>query len=120
MILTELLLIPTLSAMLLHTPARNAPSMKRYLVGVITAAPPLVHRRIQTIQLGGDLVGGLGPDEGRGIVVVLVDVAVDGRLQLDDRAEDAAPEPPPGQRGEEALDRVRPRARGRGEVEGPA
>jgi serine phosphatase RsbU (regulator of sigma subunit) len=51
----------------------------------------LVHRRIQRIQLGGDLVGGLGPDEGRGIVVVLIDVAVDGRLQLDDRAEDATP-----------------------------
>jgi hypothetical protein len=49
---------------------------------------------------------------------VLVDVAVDGRLQLDDRAEDAAPEPPPGQGGEEALDGVQPRGRGRGEVEG--
>src|SRR4051795_355087 len=72
------------------------------------------------IQLGSDLVGGLGPDEGRGIIVVLVDVAVDGRLQLDDRAEDAAPEPPPGQGGEEALDGVQPRGRGRGEVEGPA
>src|SRR5215217_3284290 len=55
----------------------------------------LVHRRIQTIQLGGDLAGGFGPDEGRGSVVVLGDVAVDGLLQLDDRAEDAAPEPAP-------------------------
>src|SRR5215217_9341931 len=79
----------------------------------------LVHRRIQTIQLGGDLAGGFGPDEGRGSVVVLGDVAVDGILQLDDRAEDAAPEPAPGQRGEEGLDRVQPRARGGREVEGP-
>ena len=29
---------------------------------------------------------------------MLVDVAVDGRLQLDDRAEDASPEPAPGRR----------------------
>ena len=51
---------------------------------------------------------------------MLGDVAVDRGLQLDDRAEHAAPEPTPGQRGEEGLDRVQPRARGGREVEGPA
>src|SRR3954451_16980840 len=72
------------------------------------------------IQLSDDLVGAFGPDEGPGIVIVLGNVAVDRGLQLDDRAEHAAPEATPGQRGEEALDRVQPRARGGREVEGPA
>jgi hypothetical protein len=51
-----------------------------------------VHRRIQAIQLGEDLVDGFGPDEGLGIVVVLGDVAIDGGLEVDDRVEAAAPE----------------------------
>ena len=80
----------------------------------------LVHRRIQAIQLGEDLVGGLGPDEGLGVVVVLGDVAVDGGLQVDDRVEAAAPEAAAGQRREEGLDGVEPGARGRREVERPA
>ena len=50
----------------------------------------LVHRRIQAIYLGEDLVDGLGPGERLGIVVVLGDVAVDGGLEVDDRAEAAA------------------------------
>src|SRR3954454_23206126 len=79
-------------------------------------APRAQRSEARALGISGDLVGGLGPDEGRGIVVVLGDVAVDGRLQLDDRAEDAAPEPPPAQRREAALAPVQPRARGRGEV----
>ena len=39
---------------------------------------------------------------------MLVDVAVDGLLQLDDRAEHAPPEATAGQRREEALDRTQP------------
>jgi hypothetical protein len=39
-------------------------------------AAPLAHRRIQEIHFGEDVVGGFGPDEGLGVVVVLGDVAV--------------------------------------------
>ncbi len=48
--------------------------------------------------------------EGFGIIVVLLDVAVDGGLEVDDGAEDAAFEASPGERGEEALDGVDPEA----------
>ena len=58
--------------------------------------------------------------KGLGCVVVLGDVAVDGGLQVDERAEDPALEPPPGERREEALHGVEPGCAGRGEVEGPA
>jgi hypothetical protein len=51
----------------------------------------LVHRRIQAIQFGEDLVGRFGPDEGPGIVIVLGDVAVGRGLEVDDRVEAAAP-----------------------------
>ena len=66
-----------------------------------------------------DGVGVGGPDEGLG-PVVLGEVAVDRGLEVDQGTEGAALQAPPGQGGEEGLDRVRPRARGRGEVEGPA
>ena len=75
---------------------------------------------MQTIHAGGDLAGGLGPDEGFGIIVVLGDVAVDGGLEVDDRMEAAAPEPATAKGREERLDGIQPRARGWGEVEGPA
>lgn len=51
---------------------------------------------------------------------MLGDVAVDRGLKVDDPAEAATFQPAPGQGGEEALDRVHPRSRGRGEVEDPA
>ena len=51
---------------------------------------------------------------------MLGDEPVNGVAEFADRSEDAVPEPPSRQLGEEALDRVEPRARGRGEVEGPA
>ncbi len=51
---------------------------------------------------------------------MLSDVAVDCSLKVDDPAEVAPLQPAPGQGGEEALDRVHPRGRGRGEVEDPA
>jgi len=52
--------------------------------------------------------------------VVLIEVAVDGGLKVDDGAEDAAPQAPSGQGREEILDGVEPGAGGRGEVEDPA
>jgi GDP-L-fucose synthase len=42
-----------------------------------------VHRRIQRIQFGEDLVGGRGPDERLGVVVVFGDVAVDRGLEVE-------------------------------------
>src|SRR5260370_11415053 len=53
-------------------------------------------------------------------MVGLGDEAVDGGLEVDDRAKDAALEAAPGEFGEEALDGIEPRARGRGEVEDEA
>jgi hypothetical protein len=52
-----------------------------------------VHRRIQAIHIGEDLGGRFGPGEGLGIGVVLGDVAVDRRLQVDDRMQAAAANP---------------------------
>ena len=52
--------------------------------------------------------------------VVFGQVAVDGGLQVDERMEDAATEAAAGELGEEALDRIEPGCRGRGEVERPA
>src|SRR5260221_973376 len=53
-------------------------------------------------------------------MVGLGDEAVDGGLEVDDRAKDAALEAAPGEFGEEALDGIEPRAGGRGEVEDEA
>ena len=54
--------------------------------------------------------GSGGPGERLRIVVGLGEVAVDGRLKINDRVEDAALEPLPGQLGEEALNRIQPGA----------
>ena len=69
-----------------------------------------MHRRIQRIQLGEDVVGGFGPGERLGFIVVFVDVAVDRCLQVDDRAKAAASDAAAGERREEGLDRVQPGA----------
>ena len=47
-------------------------------------------------------------------------ISIDRRLQVDNRAEDAAADAPPRHLGEEVLHRIEPRRRGRGEVKGPA
>jgi hypothetical protein len=52
---------------------------------------------------GDDFVGIGSPGEGFGVVVGFGEEAVDGGLQLDNRAEHAALEPPPRQLAEEAL-----------------
>ena len=51
---------------------------------------------------------------------MLLDVAADGVLEVGDGLEDAAPDAPAGDDGEEAFDGVKPRGRGGGEMEDPA
>jgi hypothetical protein len=50
---------------------------------------------------GEDAVGGFAPDERLGLVICFGDEAVDGSLQFDDRSEDSAFEPLPGELGEQ-------------------
>ena len=69
---------------------------------------------------GDDAVGIGGPDEGLWIGILLGNEAVDCSLEVDQRMEGAAPEAATGELGKEALDRVKPRARRRREVEGEA
>ena len=67
-----------------------------------------------------DFVGVCDPMEGLRLGIVILEEAVDGGLEVDNRTEDAAFEATLGQFGEEALDRIEPGGRGRGEVERPA
>ena len=60
------------------------------------------------------------PDEGSWILVVLLDEAIDGRLQIDDRMEHAVFQASPRELGEEALDGIQLRAGRWNEVEGPS
>jgi hypothetical protein len=69
---------------------------------------------------GDDLVGIGGPCEGFGVFVGLGDEAVDGGLEVDEGAKDAALEASFGELGEVSLDGVEPGAGGWGEVEGEA
>src|SRR6202048_1918547 len=75
---------------------------------------------MQASSFGEDGTGGLGPNEGLWIVIVVGNVAVDGGLEVDDRAKAAALEPSTGERREEGLHRVQPGSRSGSEVEGPA
>src|SRR6188472_3056749 len=72
------------------------------------------------MDLRDDAIGIGGPDEGFGRPVVLVEIAVDGGLEVDQGMEDTALEPTAGEGCEEGLDGVGPRTGGRCEVEGPA
>lgn len=65
-----------------------------------------------------DLVRVFGPAEGLRALIILFDEAVDGGLEGDNGVEHAAFEPTVGQLGEETLNGVDPRRRGRREVEG--
>jgi hypothetical protein len=73
-----------------------------------------------TPDSGDDFVWVCGPGEGFGIIVGLRDEAVDGGLEFDNAPEDTALQSLLGKFGEEALDGVEPRARGRRKVEGEA
>ena len=70
-----------------------------------------------TIDGGDDAIWVGGPDEGLGVVIVLLEEAFDRGLEVDDRMEDAAFQPALGELGEETLDRIEPGARGRREME---
>ncbi len=72
------------------------------------------------MDLGENGIGGLGPYEGFGVVVVLMDVTVNGSLEIDDRVEYAALQAAACERREEALDGVDPRSGLGREVEHPA
>ena len=61
-----------------------------------------------------------GPGEGLWVVVGLVEEAVDGDLEVDNGAEDAAFQAPLRELREKALDGIEPGAGGRHEVEGEA
>ena len=63
--------------------------------------------------------GGLGPDKGFGIGVVLFEVAVDGGLEVDDALEDTGSQTPSCQDRKETFDSVAPRGGRRGEMEHP-
>jgi hypothetical protein len=69
---------------------------------------------------GDDFVGLGGPCEGCRHQVCFLNEAVDGGLEIDDGAEDAALQSSPGELGEEAFHRVEPGAGGRREVEDEA
>ena len=57
---------------------------------------------------GDDVVWICFPDERAWFLVMLVDEAVDGGLQVDDGVEDAVFQAPSGELGEEAFDGVEP------------
>src|SRR4051794_11006110 len=67
---------------------------------------------------GDDFVWVCGPGEGFRIVVSLRDEAVDGGLEFNNASKDTTLQSLLGKFGEEALNSVEPRARGRREVEG--
>ena len=75
---------------------------------------------VPTFDGRDDFIGIGGPHEGLGVIVGFLQEAVDGSLEIDDRAEDPAFEAAFGQFGEEALDRIEPGGRGRGVVEDKA
>ncbi len=54
------------------------------------------------------------------MLVMLVEEAIDGRLEVDDGVEDAAFQSSLGELGKKAFDGIEPRARRRREVEGEA
>ena len=62
----------------------------------------------EALDRGEDLVGGLGPFEGSGILVVPVDEGADIGLQLPDRGMYAPPESLSGEFSEPALDLIDP------------
>src|SRR5512133_2814077 len=75
---------------------------------------------VPALDGGDDAVWVGGPDERLRVAVGFGDEAMNGSLQLDDRAEHAALQASSGELGEEALDGVEPRGGGRRVVEDEA
>ena len=73
-------------------------------------------RLFPTVDLFDDGACGSRPDEERGVGVVLVEVVIDGHLQVDDGVEHATTYALSGDLGEEALDQVEPGRRCRREM----
>ena len=76
-----------------------------------------LQRLLSTADLGEDVGGSGGPDEGLGVPVVLGEVAMDGDLQVGNALEDSAADALAGDLGEEALDEIEPGRRGWSEVQ---
>jgi hypothetical protein len=75
---------------------------------------------VPSAHSGDDFVGVGGPDEGLGLLIVLVEEPVDRGLKVCDGSEHTALEPSVGQDGKEAFYGIQPRS-GRGrKVEGPS
>jgi hypothetical protein len=103
------------------------------VVRVVAAAVPVVGDGVTTlasalnqtdgyraaVEFSQNNVGGFGPDERFGAGIVLGEISIDSGLQVGDRAEYPAADALAGHLGEEVLDGVEPRGRGRGEVERP-
>ena len=62
----------------------------------------------EALDTGEDVVGGLGPAEGLGIGIVVIDEVTDGVLKGRDATVDATPDLTFGEEREEALDLVQP------------
>jgi len=60
------------------------------------------------------------PDERLGVLVVRLDIALDGVFEIGDGFEDASPDFAAGDNREKSFDRVEPRRRGRREMECPS
>ena len=75
---------------------------------------------MRATELCEDVFHRLGPYERLWAGVVLVEVAVDGGLQVDDGGEDTAANAPSGENGEEILDSIEPGTGGGSEMEHPA
>src|SRR3546814_17562467 len=75
---------------------------------------------VPAADCGDDLVGIGSPDEGLWIIVGFGEEAIDGGLEVDDRAEDAAFQASVCEICAVSLDSVEPARRGGGEVEDAA
>jgi len=75
---------------------------------------------VPSIDLLDNVVGIGGPGDGFGFAVVFADVSLDGGLQVDQRAEDAALQSPADEGGKEGFHRIGPGAGSRREMKHPA
>jgi hypothetical protein len=72
------------------------------------------------VSLAENDLGRFGPEEELGIIIVFLQVAIDGGLEVGDRTEHATVDALAGHLGEEAFNRIEPGPGGGGEVKDPA